>query len=271
MKLLKFLFSKIFLKNLGISIVIGLALIFAILLWLKVITHHGKSNPVPDFYGLTPEEAQDLGSEKKLRLEITDSVYNNNAERGTIVEQYPIVGKRVKKNRKIFLIINATNPESVVMPGVVGLTHRQAKAILETFGLEVGKLSYIPDLALNNVLKQRYNGSEIQDGDTIPKGSRIDLVLGTGLSNRKTIVPELTGFTFDQARNRILNASLNMGAVLYDETVTNMEDSLQAFIWKQNPEFDEDNLTKLGSPVYLWLTIDSTRLPQPDSIDFNPE
>ena len=68
MKLLKFLFSKIFLKNLGISIVIGLALIFAILLWLKVITHHGKSNPVPDFYGLTPEEAQDLGSEKNYGL-----------------------------------------------------------------------------------------------------------------------------------------------------------------------------------------------------------
>lgn len=271
MKFLKFFTSNIFLKNLGISFLIGFALLFSILLWLRVFTHHGRSNPVPDFYGLIPQEAHDLGEDKNLRVEITDSVYNTNAERGTIVEQYPESGKRVKKNRRIFLIINATNPESVVMPGVVGLTHRQAKAVLETYGLEVGKLSYIPDLAINNVLKQKFNGSDIQEGDTIPKGSSIDLVLGTGLSNRKTIVPDLIGSTYEQARNRILNASLNMGAALYDETVLNEEDSLLAFIWKQNPEFDEENLTQLGSPVYLWLSIDSTRLPQPDTLIINPE
>jgi beta-lactam-binding protein with PASTA domain len=271
MKFLKFITSKIFIKNLGISIVIALAMLFTVLLWLKVFTHHGKAKPVPDFYGLTPQEAVDLGKDEKLRIEISDSVYNTNAERGTIVEQYPRVGKKVKKNRKVFLIINATNPESVEMPGVVGLTHRQAKAILETYGLEVGKLSYIPDLAKNNVLKQKFNGIEIHEGDTIPKGSSIDLVLGTGLSDRKTIVPDLIGSTYEQARNSILNASLNMGAALYDETVFNMEDSLLAFIWKQNPEFDEENPIQLGSPVYLWLTVDSTRLPQPDTLDINPE
>lgn len=270
MKFIKFISSKIFLKNLGISFVIGLAILFVVFLWLKVFTHHGKAKPIPDFYGLTPLEAQDLGKDNKLRIEITDSVYNTSAERGTIVEQYPKVGKKVKKNRKIFLIINATNPESVEMPGVVGLTHRQAKAILETYGLEVGKLSYVPDLAKNNVLKQKFNGIEIQEGDSIPKGTSIDLVLGTGLSNRKTIVPDLIGSTYEQARSSILNASLNMGAALYDETVFNMEDSLLAFIWKQNPEFDEENPIQLGSPVHLWLSIDSTRLPQPDTLDIKP-
>jgi len=271
MKFFKFITSRIFLKNVGISVFIGLAIIIAVFLWMKVFTHHGKAKPVPDFYGLTPQDAQELGKDNKLRVEITDSVYNTNAERGTIVEQYPKLGKKVKKNRKIFLIINASNPESVEMPGVVGLTHRQAKAILETFGLEVGKLSYVPDLAKNNVLKQKFNGIEIQEGDTIPKGSHIDLVLGTGLSDRKTIVPDLIGSTYEQARSSILNASLNMGAALYDETVINNEDSLLAFIWKQNPEFDEENTIQLGSPVYLWLTVDSTRLPQQDTLGINPE
>ena len=267
----KFLTSKAFLKNFSLSVLITIILIFVIFIWLRIFTHHGKSEPVPDFYGLTSFEAQELADQEKLRIEITDSVYDFNAERGTIVEQKPDFGKNVKKNRKIFLSINAVNPEMVTMPGVVGVTHRQAKALIDASGLKVGKLSYLPDVAKNNVLKQKYQGREIKEGVSIPKGSVIDLVLGTGLSNRETIVPQLIGLSYEDARNKVLHASLNIGVTLYDETVEDLDDSTQAFIWKQNPEFDEDKLTPLGSPVYLWFTMDSTRLPRSDTLDVNIE
>ncbi len=264
-KFFEFLISKIFLKNLGVALVLSIVLIFATLLWLKLFTQHGRTRPIPDFYGLTLTEAEEIASDKKLKVEIVDSIYSTSAERGAIVEQNPGAGKMVKKNRRIFLIINAVNSEMVIMPDVVGITHRQAKATLEMAGLEVGRLSYVHDIAVNSVLKQMFKGMEIESGDTIPKGVSIDLVLGTGLSNRKTLAPELTGMSFEQARNRILNASLNMGAVLYDETVLTEEDSLEAFVWKQNPEYDEDRKVRLGSPVYLWLSLDSLKLPQPDT------
>ena len=270
MRFLKFLISKVFIKNLGLSILVTIVIVLSVLLWLKIFTHHGRSKPVPDFYGMTPDKADSLASKMKFRVEVVDSVYVNNAEKGTIVEQNPAVGKMVKKNRRISLTINTVNAEMVIMPGVVGTTHRQAKAILEINGLEVGRLSYVPDLAVNNVLKQLYFGTEIEEGDTVPKGASIDLVLGTGLSNRKTIAPDLTGLTFEDARNKILNAALNLGAVLYDETILDEEDSLQAFVWKQNPVFDEENLVRLGSPVYLWLTVDSIRLPEPDTLEIKP-
>lgn len=265
MKLFEFLKSKIFVRNLGFAIALSIFLIFASLLLLKLYTQHGKTRPIPDFYGLTLTEAEGIASDKKLQVEIVDSIFSTTAERGTIVEQNPGEGKMVKKNRRIFLIINAVNSEMIIMPDVVGITHRQAKATLEMTGLEVGRLSYVHDIAVNSVLKQMYKGEEIAFGDTIPKGVSIDLVLGTGLSNRKTLAPELTGMSFEQARNRILHASLNMGAVLYDETVLTEEDSLEAFVWKQNPEYNEDRKVRLGSPVYLWLSLDSLKLPQPDT------
>ncbi|RLD29750.1 MAG: penicillin-binding protein [Bacteroidetes bacterium] len=271
MGFLKFLTSKAFIKNFSLSIVLTIVLIFVVFIWLKIFTHHGRSKPVPDFYGLTSFEVHELADQENFRIEIIDSVYNFNAERGTIVEQKPNFGKHVKKNRKIFLSINAVNPEMVSAPGVVGVTHRQAKALIEASGLKVGKLSYLPDLARNNVLKQKYQGKELNEGVSIPKGSVIDLVLGTGLSDRETIVPEMIGLSYESARNKILHASLNIGVALYDETVENIDDSLQAFIWKQNPEFDEDKLTPLGSPVYLWLTMDSTRLFRSDTLDVNIE
>jgi len=269
MSLIKFLTSKLFLKNLILAILLSFFLIFCSMLWLKIFTHHGRSRPVPDFYGLTISEVNEIASKNKLRIFLIDSVFNSGVLPGTVVDQNPIAGAYVKKNRRILITINATNPEMVIMPNVVGVSIRQARAFLESAGLEVGHLSYVHDLAINNVLKQKYDGSEIQAGDTLPKGATINLVLGTGLSNRKTVAPDLIGLHFEKARIRILSASLNLGAVLYDKSIQTAEDSSMAFIWKQNPVNDEETQVRLGSPMYLWLTIDSTKLPQPDTLNID--
>jgi len=265
MEFLRFIISKYFLKHLGLAIVITVGIVLMTLLYLHLYTHHGQARPVPDFFSLSPEEVAEKAKENKLGYQIIDSVYTNIVERGTVVEQNPKPGFMVKKNRTIFLTINARNPEMVLMPNLVGLTLRQANAILETSGLKLGKRIYVPDLAINNVLKQLYLGKEIQEGDSLEKSASIDLVLGKGLSDRKTIVPDLISMNFKRAESRILDASLNLGAVTYDETVLTGEDSTQAMVWKQNPEFDEKKQIQLGSPVYLWLTLDSAKLPVPDT------
>ncbi len=38
------------------------------------------------------------------------------------------------------------------------------------------------------------------------------------------------------------------------------KDSATAFVYKQNPEFSADATLQLGSSIYLWLTVDSTKL-----------
>ena len=74
---------------------------------------------------------------------------------------------------------------------------------------------------------------------------------------------------FEQAKERITNRYLNLGAVVYDASFEDGEDSLNAFVWKQKPEFDEDALMNLGSTVDIWLTADSTKLPLPED-EINP-
>jgi eukaryotic-like serine/threonine-protein kinase len=94
----------------------------------------------------------------KLRLKVSDSVFISHEARGTVIDQNPAPNFRVKEKRTIFLTINAMNPERVSMPDVTGVSLRQARAIIETRGLEVGTLIYVPDIALNNVLRQQYKG-----------------------------------------------------------------------------------------------------------------
>lgn len=271
MDFLRFLTSRVFLKNLLFAAIIGVILIAGTFLWLHFFTRHNQSITVPDLSGLTKDEVKIITESKKLRFEISDSIFYKELPKGTVAKQNPRPGSKVKENRRIYLTMNAVNPEKVTMPMVTGVSLRQARAILETHGLVLGKISYMPDIAVNVVLKQYSGDSIITPGEIIAKGSEIDLVLGKGLSNETTKVPDLVGRGLFTAKKILADRYLNIGAVIYDNTVMNEEDSTSSFIWKQIPVFEDGSELHLGSDVDVWLTVDSTKLPVPDSLLFENE
>jgi beta-lactam-binding protein with PASTA domain len=260
MSLKNFILSKLFLKNLGFAIVIAVGGILILLIWMNFYTRHGQARPVPNFIGLTMEQTTRLAKKSRLRYQVIDSIYTTIVPRGCIAEQNPKPGFKVKKWRNIVLTINAFHPEMVAMPNLVDLPKRQAILLIESSGLEVGLLKYRPDLSIDVVIDQQYNGINIHEGDSLQKGSVIDLILGKGLSNQRTSVPNLLGMKLDPAKNKILVSSLNLGTFVYDNTIKKGTDSLNAFVYKQNPEFKNDATLQLGSAIYLWLTVDSAKL-----------
>ncbi len=266
MSLGRFLISRVFFKNLFYAFLLSVFLILFVLIWLRFYTRHGQKKEVPDFYGLTIDECLPLIKKEHFVLVVQDSVYTREVPPGSIVEQNPVAGSMVKKGRKIFLIINAIHPEVVPVPYVVGYSLRQAKALLESNGFQTGNLKYVPDIAINNVLKETYEGRELKPGDSLVKGVPVDLVLGKGLSNEKTPLPDFTGMTMEKAEQVIISAALNKGAMVFDSTVHSADDSLAAFVWRQSPVYQEDEFVPVGSSVYLWLTLDSALLPAPDTL-----
>jgi beta-lactam-binding protein with PASTA domain len=266
MDFLRFLTSKIFFRHLGLAVAIGLIILLSVLLWLRIYTHHGQAILVPDMTGLTLDEVADVTSSRNLRFELIDSVYSSEMPRGTVIKQNPRASSRVKKNRKIFLTMNAFNPEMVSMPLLVGLSIRQARLALHNAGLILGDIRYRPDYAINNVLQQLYGDSVINEGTEIRKGETIDLVLGMGLSNETTRVPDLVGMYLAEAREVITDYYLNIGAITFDSSITDSEDSASAFIWRQYPEFDEFGRMNMGMEMDIWVTVDSALLPVTDTL-----
>jgi eukaryotic-like serine/threonine-protein kinase len=261
MSIKEFIFSKVFVKNLGLAVLITVGLIVVLLIWLNFFTRHGQSRSVPDFYGLTMDETAQLAKKSKMKFIVIDSVYTSLVPRGCVAEQNPKAGLKVKKWRNIALTINAFRPEMVAMPDLIDLPKRQAISLIESSGLKMGKLIYKPDLSIDVVLEQLRDGNKISKSDSLQKGSVIDLVLGKGLSNQRTPVPNLLGMNLEPATNRILESSLNLGTFIYDNTIKTAEDSANAFVYKQNPENREDATLQIGSSLYLWLTVDSLKLP----------
>ena len=132
----------VLLRNIILAILITVFVIILLLSWLQIHTRHGEAFSVPNLTGFTINEIKPLLEVKKLRWEIFDSVYSNEHERGTVIEQHPKPGFKVKKNRKIYLTMNAMNPEKMMMPNLVNLTIRQAQSRLESYGLKIGKITY---------------------------------------------------------------------------------------------------------------------------------
>lgn len=66
--------------------------------------------------------------------------------------------------------------------------------------LKIGDTTFKPDFAKNAILEQWYNGTQINPGTKIRKGSTISLVLGDGVGNKEFTVPVITGMAFGEAK-----------------------------------------------------------------------
>ncbi len=207
------------------------------------------------------DSVQALYSQDGFRVQIIDSVFVNDIDGGIIIEQYPDSGIMVKENRTLYFTINAFEAEKVPMPSLIELTFRKAMSVLDNSGLRIGEISYEPDLAKNRVLKQLIEDAEIESGELVEKGSFVNLVLGAGLSTQKTLIPSLINLTVDSARQIAASAYLNIGAVVQDETILEEGDLELARIFKHSPPADDKTMIFLGSPIDVWVTLDSTKLP----------
>lgn len=210
---------------------------------------------MPDFTGLSVDDAASIAKREGLRIDVVDSIYVKRMPRGAVVRQEPKVGASVKNGRRIQLTINAVTPKQIPMPNLVGYSLRSAKAELDSRGFTLGKLIYIQDMATNNVLRQLYRNSEILPGKMLPSESRVDLVLGLDPNDNATAVPNVIGSKYRRAVDLIQNNSLNVGRVIYDKSVKTYQDSLNAIVFNQSPDASVQNIL-MGHGISIYLTVD---------------
>ena len=181
MTFLNYLFSKAFIRQLIIAVVFLVVLIFIVLWWLRISTNHDQRIEVPDLSTMILDDVEEKLNDMDLRFEIIDSAnYNPDFPKYSVIEQIPKAGKFVKENRKIYLTLNRSSYPELVIPEVVGRTRRQAEPTLIAMGFEIGKISYRPYIAIDEVLELRHDGKRIEPGMRLQKTSVIDLVLGDG-------------------------------------------------------------------------------------------
>lgn len=254
-------FSNWIVRNLLIALSVVVVLIVGAMIFLNLVTQHGKELTVPDFSNMTVEDAHLLASQSGIRVEVIDSVFAGRMKRGAVYRQNPAPGAKVKEGRRVVLTINAVNAKKVTMPNLVGLSLRQAKAEILSRGLVLNRLIYVQDMATNNVLRQLKGNREIEPGAMVESETPIDLVLGLNDMDNKAYVPDFTGLKNRSAVEAVFDHSLNVKGLKFDDTVKDYEDSLNAMVYRQVPEPSDSVSVAMGEAVMLYLTVDAGKIP----------
>ena len=167
-----------FWQQIALMILIVIILTVASLFSLKFFTHHGQQIRVPDMGGYTLNELRSLEDRYAFRFVIRDSVFDLSQRPGAVVSHTPKPGDIVKRRRTFYVVTASYERPSVKMPNLIDLSHRQALSLLETYGLQVGGVTYVPSVAGGAVLGQYYAGEAIEAGMPVPQGARVDLTIG---------------------------------------------------------------------------------------------
>jgi eukaryotic-like serine/threonine-protein kinase len=216
--------------------------------YLPWSTNHGEAITVPNLKGLTMEEAEDLLDDRNLDFEVTDSTFMAGLKPLTVLSQYPLENSKVKQGRKIYLTINTETAPMIRLPKLTEMSLKSAEQQLLVAGLLKPGLEYQDDIRENEVLEVKYEGTKIDAGTLIAKGSKVTLVVGNGTGDVEITIPCVIGKPLDEAKLIISGSGLQVGTIIYDDSSTEPAGT----IIRQTPSC-EDGKIRTGELIDIWV------------------
>ncbi|MBO7264310.1 MAG: CofH family radical SAM protein [Alistipes sp.] len=243
--------------------IVGIVLLVAVYVGLKVGTRHNRVIEVPNFMGMVIDDAYDVAESSDLKLIVRDSIFDVDLPGGTIVDQLPKISSvrdvTVKPGRKVYVTVNAYTRRKVDVPYVAKQTLRQALNQIERSGLTVAKLVYEADMTSTDyVIKQSVGNNEILPTSKrqAPVGTGVTLHVSYQQKEQNTQTPRLIGLNLQQAKSTLWDNGLNIAKVVYDDSVEDIIAHRKARVYKQSSKIGTS--LQRGSEVTLYLTCDET-------------
>lgn len=241
--------------------VFGLMLLIGLYVGLKRGTRLGSAIEVPNLLGMNIEEVRTLAERNDINIIVRDSIFDVDLPGGTVVDQLPRTSSvrdvTVKPGRKIYVTINAYGRRMVDVPYVAKQTLRQALNQIERSGLTIAKLSYEPDMTSTDyVLAQFVGRKEIHPNTSAkyPVGTGVTLNVSYRREEQQVHTPRLVGLSLQQAKGVLWDNGLNVGKIVYDESVEDIISQRKARVYRQSKSIGA--MLNRGTEVTLYLSCD---------------
>ena len=221
-------------------------------LCLLLYTRHGQHIEVPDFSSLPYSYLEQIDLDNHFICIIRDSIFQKGVAPGTIVDQYPPAGSKVKDGRRIFLTIASNSAKNVELPQLTNRSLREVRVLLKQKGVHIRSLSYVSSRFEGLVIGAYYKGKPIEEGSWISQEDSVDLKIGSRIANMKTL-PDFRFQTYKEAIQSITDEGFTVGKLTIEplEEGKNMDTSFTV-VWRQNPPAESS--TPIGHPIDLWLS-----------------
>ncbi|MFM6964226.1 MAG: PASTA domain-containing protein [Sphingomonadales bacterium] len=239
--MIPFIKTKHFWKHLGLVFLFYLVMVFATILYLDFATNHGEKIAVPNFVGMPASKVKQRIEDLGLTYQILDSIYDPKLAEGTVVEQLveptSLSQVYVKSGRIIGLRLSKKS-QLVEMPSLLHKQIQFAQSILEQRGLRY-IIQYQPTAEANgSVLDQRFKGRRIKEGERLPIGAVVTLIVGQNDEGEPIALPNLLGLTMSEAQLIFDTLGVSSYSFICPDCLTG-QDSASARIFSQSPEYIE--------------------------------
>ncbi len=149
---------------------------------------------VPKIVGMTLEEAEEELAKSNLKLEVEETVFDDEVEEGRIISQDPEEGTKVKVENPIRVVVSG-GQEMVEVPQVTNEDLKTAQLMLEKEGLQVGQVKeeYSSEVQENKVIRQTPEA-----GESVVTNTIVDLVISKGKEPEKILLENYEGQKRDE-------------------------------------------------------------------------
>lgn len=193
------------------GVVTGLVLILIIGFFiLNPITLGAEKLELPDFKGMTLDEAQDTIVNSDIEIVVEKEEKDETAKAGTILSQDPKPGSKVKTNSTVKVILSAGSNQ-FELPSVVNQREAAAQTTLTNLGL---KVSVRPEAS--ETIASGYVISQTPEaGNKVSKDSFVTIYVSSGKDETVVKVPNLIGLSLEDAKTSLLDNKLVWGSIIY--------------------------------------------------------
>ncbi len=170
-----------------------------------------KTMVVPEVVNLPTDEAEAVLKKAGLNVKwAKEGRYSGDIPANHVLVQIPAAGRTVKENRTILLTLSKGRHE-VSVPDLRGASQRQAEISLQRLELLLGSKI---EGAHTEIPKGVVIRTDPEAGKKVRIGSKINLIISSGNSSGKILLPNLKEMSLDKARAIIDSLGFKVGDII---------------------------------------------------------
>lgn len=202
---------------------------------------------VPEVIGMRLEEAESMLKNANVTYTI-EKAYSDSYREGYVISTDPKVGTQIEEGTKVVVKVSQGEEKvPVKIKDVSDMTFDDAKRVLEADGLVVNgtpEKEYSDEVSEGNVTK-----TNPAIGSYVNKGDSVTIYISLGKEVKNVYVPDLSGLSQTEAKERLKGAGLQAGEVRYKNSDTVKEGKVMEQTYPVNTKVEEG--TKVGMTISL--------------------
>jgi beta-lactam-binding protein with PASTA domain len=192
---------------------LGIATLILILLILDLAVMPGivevEKVRVPDLRQLPLDKALRRLENRGLRLAVRDSLFQEVLALGTVVDQTPHTGQRIKQGRRVFVDVSK-GPRLFYVPDLKQKSLRQAEILLKDADLRLGSWRYTSTLSLS---KDAIVRQVPRPGVPLKRNGQVDLEISSGPPDALKKVPKVVGLLINVVEDSLQKYEMDLGRI----------------------------------------------------------